>query len=141
MQHTLCPSIGIDDASAINDAAIRCDLNGSARISAFTFSHSSDHFGGHFFPHLDHALVSLGTSSLGTVQPNIRGKALRQQASPCRLERPPSSLARRPFFLLLTHVSGLIPSEIYQPLAQLSNDCGFISWAHLVCGRSPALCQ
>jgi hypothetical protein len=82
MQHTLCPSIGIDDASAINDAAIRCDLNGSARISASTFSHSSDHFGGHFFPHLDHALVSLGTSSLGTVQPNIRGKGIEATSQP-----------------------------------------------------------
>jgi hypothetical protein len=70
MQHTLCPSIGIDDASAINDAAIRCDLNGSARISAFTFSHSSDHFGGHFFPHLDHALVY------------IRGKGIEATSQP-----------------------------------------------------------
>jgi hypothetical protein len=28
---------------------------------------SCDHFSDHFFPHFDHALVSFGTSSLGTV--------------------------------------------------------------------------
>src|SRR5262245_28454254 len=35
-----------------------------------------DHLGDHFFPHFDHALVSLGTSSLATARPNIRGKGI-----------------------------------------------------------------
>jgi hypothetical protein len=41
-----------------------------------------DHFGDHFFPHFHHALVSLGTSSLGTVWPNIRGKGIEATRQP-----------------------------------------------------------
>jgi hypothetical protein len=49
------------------------------------FSHPycfvGDHLGDHFFPHFDHALASLGTSSLGTVMEINRRVAVCQHCT------------------------------------------------------------